>query len=317
MKEYGGYLSFEQYYGNEYHNGVKLDSVRSALAYIINKRSYTHVYIPYYMCDCIYKLISKLGIDYTFYNIDTRFKPEIKNKKDKNSLYFICNFYGQLTDKNIMDFRKEFSNIFLDNTQTFFSMPLNGIDTAYTCRKYFGVTGGSYLYTDLDTDDLSSYAIDTAFDKASITIGRLEKGASLFYDEFQKNEERLRGIPIKRMSLFDANIMKSIDYEKIITIRKNNFIFLNKQLKAKNQLNIKNFAGLFMYPLLIDNGAEIKEKLISRKVYIPTLWPGVSEFDGINNFEKDLANNLVLLPIDQRYNRKDMCYILSIIKEYF
>lgn len=39
MKEYGGYLEWERYLGKEYHNGYRVDSVRSALMLIIKKES--------------------------------------------------------------------------------------------------------------------------------------------------------------------------------------------------------------------------------------------------------------------------------------
>ena len=43
-------------------------------------------------------------------------------------------------------------NIIIDNTQAFFSRPLPEIDTFYTCRKFFGVADGAYLYTDKEAD---------------------------------------------------------------------------------------------------------------------------------------------------------------------
>lgn len=53
----------------------------------------------------------------------------------------------------------------------------------------------------------------------------------------------------------------------------------------------------------------MKRELISRKIYIPTLWPGVDGFSELNDFERRLIRDLVLLPIDQRYDTEDMRYI--------
>lgn len=39
--------------------------------------------------------------------------------------------------------------IILDNTQSFFQKPISGIDTIYSCRKYFGVPDGAYLSTNI------------------------------------------------------------------------------------------------------------------------------------------------------------------------
>ena len=38
MKEFGGYLEFEHYYGREYHkNAIALNTARNCLRYIIKK----------------------------------------------------------------------------------------------------------------------------------------------------------------------------------------------------------------------------------------------------------------------------------------
>lgn len=36
----------------------------------------------------------------------------------------------------------------IDNAQVYFDVPLEGVDTLYTCRKFLGVSDGAFLYTD-------------------------------------------------------------------------------------------------------------------------------------------------------------------------
>ena len=59
----------------------------------------------------------------------------------------------------------------------------------------------------------------------------------------------------------------------------------------------------------------IKKQLISKKIYVPTLWPNVLDECPKESFEYYLADNLVLLPIDQRYSLDDMEYMLEQIDE--
>lgn len=73
----------------------------------------------------------------------------------------------------------------------------------------------------------------------------------------------------------------------------------------------------FMYPLLIEDGDWIKQELIRRKIYVPTLWKEALHFSELNEFAKCLVENLVLLPIDQRYNGKDMQYISHVLLKIF
>lgn len=48
----------------------------------------------------------------------------------------------------IMRFAHFLKNLIVDNVQVFYTPPIKGLDTIYTCRKFFGVPDGAYLYTD-------------------------------------------------------------------------------------------------------------------------------------------------------------------------
>ena len=45
------------------------------------------------------------------------------------------------------------------------------------------------------------------------------------------------------------------------------------------------------------------------------LWPNVL-LNGSNSSEKERVENMVLLPIDQRYSKDEMGYISKTVKEY-
>lgn len=312
MKEYGGYLEWENYDGKEYHDGYRVDSVRSAVIYAIRKRGYTHVWLPYYICDCFRVLFEKLHIPFSYYHIDSSFLPILPESLPKSHCILLVNYYGQLKEKDIRRISAKYA-VFQDNTQAFFEKPIAGIDMANSCRKFFGVTGGGYFFTSLPMDEYDAYARDTSYDKALCLIGRYEKTASEFYQDFTHNEEIIRGWRCKRMSRFVQNILKSLNYEKIKQKRAVNFDLMDRLLGRANQLHVSNRAGLFMYPFMIEGGTEIRKELIKKKIYVPTLWPGVEEFSELNDFERRLIHDLVLLPIDQRYDAEDMRYIAQAV----
>ena len=68
-----------------------------------------------------------------------------------------------------------------------------------------------------------------------------------------------------------------------------------------------------MYPFYSKNPAKLKEKLISNKIYVPTLWPNVLE-QNKDEIGYDYALNIIPLPCDQRYGEVDMKKIIKIIK---
>ena len=69
--------------------------------------------------------------------------------------------------------------------------------------------------------------------------------------------------------------------------------------------------GPYMYPLLLENGAEIRKKLQEKEIYVPTLWPNVVENLSQKDAEYSLAENILPLPCDQRYGVWDMEYVVK------
>jgi hypothetical protein len=316
MKEIGGYLEFERFYGSEYYEGLlRFDSVRSAFIYAVKQRRYRKLYIPYYLCGCIKEILMGYNIDYESYHINEQFQPILNKTMQTDECLFFVNYFGQFTNDELLLFKEKYKNIFIDNTQSFFQKPVKGIDTAYSCRKYFGVSDGAYLSTDLPEKDIyENLPFDTVQNKMLYTMGRFETSAIEYYPVFIENEKIKRGQPIQRMSRFIQNTLKGIDYHRIIHVRDENFNYLKNYLNEKNKVRIKNNAGLFFYPLLVENGNLIKKKLIENKIYVPTLWPNVFDDTTKDSIEYYYTNNIVFLPLDQRYNIADMKYMINILK---
>ena len=313
MKEFGGYLELEHYHGIEYHNtAIPLNTARNCLRYLIKKYSIKEILLPKYLCSCLLDVCFEEKVKVNFYSIDEKFKPridEIEKKLSVDAYVYIINFYGQLDNEDISNFSNVYNNLIIDNVQSFFLKPINKIDTIYTCRKYFGVPDGAYLYT--ENEHIKDFKIDISYNRMNFLLGRFEKNGKEFFNDFHNNEKILDKEKIKLMSNTTHNILRSIDYENVISIRKRNFKILDENLKMKNSLQIKNEAGLFLYPLLINNGKLIKKKLILNKVYVPTFWPGVENLVDERSFERKLFDDLVLLPLDQRYDEQDMNIILE------
>jgi hypothetical protein len=316
-KEIGGYFEFERFYGDEYYNDLlRFDSVRSCLLFIIRKRKYKKIYLPFYLCSSIKDILYSYHILYDFYFIDWEWKPIFDKKLEKDECLFFVNYLGKFSNEELLFYQKKYINIFIDNTQSFFQKPVKDIDTAYSCRKYFGVVDGAYLNTSLDVeDDYNQLPFYISHDKMLHIVGRFEFSASDYYNTFIENEKMQRGFPIKRMSHFSRNTLKGIDYKQIIDKRIRNIIFMENEFADANEIDVKNHAGLFFYPFLVHDGNIIKKMLIKNKIYVPTLWPNVLNDVNTKNLEYYLADNLVFFPIDHRYNIEDMEYAMNIYKK--
>lgn len=311
----GGYFELESLINNPYHKGaIELNSARNALLYIVRSRNIKKIYTPYYMCDSI-NFIEKY-CERKYYEIGTNFLP-IFNKSLKSDEYlYIVNYFGTISNETILKLKEKYKNIIIDNVQAFFQNNVEKVDTIYSCRKFFGVTDGAYLYTDkrMEKDEEESLDTDESNRRYNYVLGRLEKTPQDFFADYRKNEELLNNLPLMKMSKATKMILGAFDYNKIKEKRSKNFKFLNDNLKCINKLKLENIEGAYSYPLYIKDGENLRKFMIDKNIFTPTLWPNVIE-ENKSTQACDFAKNIVVIPSDQRYGLEEMKRIINIIKE--
>lgn len=313
--EIGGYIEFEKYNNLILHeNAIKLNCGRNALAYLIEAHDIKTIAMPIFMCDSSKDVFERYRISVRYYSIDLEFKPLEEELQEDEWLYLV-NFYGQLSNEYIKNMRKKYRNIIVDNAQAYFQMPVDDVHTLYTCRKFFGVTDGAFLYTDKKLERYIPQ--DESYNRIHFLLGRFERTATEFYSEYIYNNKLFSNEQIKIMSKLTENLLRGIDYEKVKNKRTENFTYLNSKLKELNMLKPIIPNGAFMYPLYIENGIKIRNELQKEKIYVPILWPSVFNICDEDALEYDLAKNILPLPVDQRYGKKEMdliiCKITKII----
>ena len=313
MEAIGGYFSLELPLRAEYHkDAIRLNTGRNCLEYILLARGYKKVYIPYYTCEAVMEPIMKLGIQYEYYHIDIHFeiKDRITLKEDTALLY--TNYFG-LKQRYVEQLAEKVgSRLIVDNTQAFYAKSLVGIDTFYTCRKFFGVADGAYLYMDVQLDE--DFEQDESYDRMTHLLKRIDLSAEQGFVDFRKADDGLDNQPISRMSKLTQRIMQSIDYDAAAMRRRANYQLLQETLSGENnmELRLDQDAVPMVYTFLSPIQG-LREKLIEKKVFVARYWPNVINWCQPNDWEYQLAEKLVCLPIDQRYNEKDMQFILDII----
>lgn len=310
----GGYFQLSLGQGREYYPDlIKLNTSRNALEYILLIKGYTKVYLPYFTCEVMLEPLIRLNIEYQFYNINNELEPIFNFEVGATECLLYTNYFG-LKQKTVKRLKENIKNLIIDNAQAFFSKPLKGIDTFYSCRKFFGVPDGAYLQ--IDKDERLLLEIDSSSDRFGHLIGSIDYGIEHNYADFLKNEEKLNHNNIKSMSLLTQALLRNINYNECKNQRIKNFAFLNDKLFLANELTIafQEDMPAMVYPLLISKEG-IKTKLIEEKIFVPTYWPNVFEWATEDTFEYKLAKNTICLPVDQRYNLNDMAYMVDFIKK--
>jgi hypothetical protein len=318
--EIGGYFELELNKGNSnFHNTpYRFNSGRAALGFILDNRKPVNVYVPFYTCDALLAPFEKLGINYTFYQINEKLEIKSLPKLLPNEMLLYVNYYDikrSYTDYLSQLYKDKFIS---DCTQAYF-LKGNGISWYFnSCRKFFGVPDGSFLYTPTAIDWTSIYEQfkpNENFLTAHLLArfnGETQKG----YPFFQDNEV-LNGEQTSKISKLSSYLLSNIDEELAISTRKANFNFLHEMLQESNQLTIipdKDSSSSF-YPYLPDKMID-KVQFWKQQIFIPNFWNDCLKRPENNLFPMEvyLSEYLIPIPIDHRYQSEDFLPILSIIK---
>ena len=312
--EVGGYFEFPQYEGDILHgDALALNSARNCLAYLIEARKIKKILLPKFLCASVEEICKKNKVEVQYYSIGYDFMPYNIINEDDAWIYMV-NYYGQLNKEQITKVKEKYGRLILDNVQAYFQSPVNEVDTIYSCRKYFGVPDGAFLYTDAQLD--RQLERDKSYNRMAHILGRYENSASEFYSVFTENENRFDDLSLRKMSKLTENLLRSINYKQVKRIRERNYAYLEEHLSSVNKIKLRFPEGSFMYPLYVVDGPRIREKLKEAKIYVATLWPDVFNSCKEREIEYDMAKNILPIPCDQRYDLGEMKYIVEKILKY-
>lgn len=308
-KAIGGYFELELPTLQEFHSdAIALNSGRFCLEYILRCRKYSKVYVPYYTCDSAIEPIIKLGIPYEFYHIDEEYHIVEEIVLMDNEALMYTNYWGLQSDYCFALSKRYGKQLILDYTQAFFARPITGIDTFYSCRKFFGVPDGGYLYTDAVAD--FEIKQDESYTRMDSLVKRIDLSPEGGYDDFRKCGESFHNLPVRYMSKFTKRMMCSINYNDVAQKRRENYELLQRTLGGKELLCNET---PMIFPYRVSDGQRLREHLIRNKIFVAKYWPNVESWAGEDAIETWMANNILPIPIDQRYGVEDMQKIINTI----
>ena len=290
-KKYGGFIN-KSLLKKKINNLPKFFSMngRSSFNIIIKFIKPKKIYLPYYACKDLLNVIKLNKIKYQHYSIDKNLKPKNKIVLKKNEYALLINYFG------IENIKKSKKNYIYDFSLSFFNST-NKINLYFnSARKFMRTSCGSFL--SLKKFDNKIYS--DKFDNKNLPKN---------YKQFKYNEKKQKIITKLFPNRYLDKHLIYQDLKKIKNIRKRNYSFFYKRFKDINMLKLKKKAhGPLYFPLLLNNGEKIRKELNKIKIYTPILWKNL-KWKKQYSFEYQLAKNCIFLPIDQRYNIRDLNYI--------
>jgi hypothetical protein len=313
MREIGGFFELELIDNDtEWHkNALALNSGRNCLRYIVRKKKFKRIFVPNYTCMAVYDVMSEENVEVINYSLDESFMPiDICGQSD---FVLYTNYFG-VCGGNVKKLINLFPKLIVDCAQAFYYIPPDGVDAFYSPRKFFGVPDGGYLYTE-DVSTGNSLINSVSYNKIDHLMKRIDVSANEALDSYRKNETIFENESIMKMSKLTKRILNSVDYNRARKKRLENFSALHAELSKYNNFEVKQDIDdvPMVYPFLVDN-TRLRKRLIENKIYAATYWPDIINRIPERSFESTLVNNLIPLPIDQRYDAADMAYVAGFVK---
>lgn len=302
----GGYFQLECRQGKHFHkDALRLNTARNCFEYILRARKYTKVYVPYYTCDVMLEPLNKCNVQYEFYHINDRLEPTQVYALQPNEAFLYTNYFG-LKQRCVKHLATQYgTHLIVDNAQAFYATPIDGIDTFYSPRKFFGVPDGAYLYTTAHLDE--ELPQDQSYQRMSHLLIRTDIGAEAGYQDFCNSEEMLIDNPIRRMSRLTETLLCGIDYETIRQKRCTNYRFLDSALGERNAMPfpLQDDSVPMVYPFYSEDDT-LRQRLLDNKIYVATYWQSVLLRTQQDDLEYALPTHLLPIPIDQRYTPQNL-----------
>jgi hypothetical protein len=275
------------------------------------------VYIPYYLCPSVRKFLSSKGIIVKSYFISEEFEPS-GIQQEPDSAILIVNFFGIISNTFLKRSFLKFKNIIIDNCPAFYNDPLDGCLNIYSPRKFFGVPDGCYVIGENAERFLDGYDQDFSSGTSSFLMKRIEYGSDAIYHERMKNEERIDNSDVLKMSILTKALLNNIDYSIIKSKRQENFKIAHDLYKKLNRIDPIRFMDdksvPMVYPLVIED-KELAVKLKLKGIYTGRWWTSVLSEVPEKSFEAWLSQNLLPMPIDQRYNSNELLDCYQILRD--
>lgn len=296
------------------------------LKFLRQEKNVNHVLLPDYLCSSVLVPVNELGLDYAFYPINEKlefepatFQPLYK----KRTAVLLFNYFGlQNLNGQIKAIREidDKAIIIEDDVQAYYEFikPLDGVDFKFTSlRKTFAVPDGGLVKTKHHLPKVSTPNTFGQYKAAAALLKSMREGNfndQIYLELFEKGESLIDSEQECGMSLIAEKLYSFMNEEHVKVRRLNNADYLVKKL---NELGINpilplldNHVPLFV-PVVLKNRDAIRKAMFQKEIFCPVHWP-LEELKlqrGKMMAEKELS-----LIIDQRYGRKEMDEIITVLK---
>ena len=326
-----------------------LNSGRACLAVIMDilKLRNKKVLIPDYLCgEIIMGLLDHKNIEYDFYPIGRDLKVNtavLRDKLLKNDVaaILVINYFGIINMSSaVLEIRKMNPGIkiiqdcvqdpFLLHFQRFGRQKADVVFTSF--RKMFPVIEGAVFrtarpltagiplpsgYNDFFGKNLIAAVSKNYFLNSKVKTGM--ESFAVYYFDLAKKE---LGFQPCQMTPFSYDAMSKLDIKQIGMKRRSNYIYMAKLFKKFSWVKVIKYSLSkedvpLICPVLVPSALRdgLRGYLRKHRVFCPVHWPVYEKMKRkIGEDACFVAECILGVPIDQRYDREDLDYVAKLFR---
>ena len=320
--EVGSFLELQLPKGREFYNQetdiARLNTGRMGIWHAFRVTGCKRIWIPVYQCDSIRETLEKKGVVICFYHQDQDWNPLDIEAMDDDAVLLV-NYYGIMSSGRMAELTKPYKHVIIDCAQAFFCLPVESALMVYSCRKFVGAPDGTYVVGKDAHKYVEEYPQCYSSDTAVFLLKRIEYGCEgKGYEARSLNEHRIDAEDCMKMSKLTRMLMSAENYEFNRQKRKENFADGHQLLGEINRINPTMYMDEetipMVYPLVVEDDNLINH-LFAAKHFQGHWWSYICDEQPEDSFEYWISRYMIPITIDQRYGKKEMDYLVNVIKQ--
>lgn len=292
------------------------------------------VLLPEFICDSVIESL-KGYCEIRYYEVNEDLTVSINSLESvldsEISAIYLLHYFGQLQPDRVLEYLQEMKNLYgfsiiEDTTHSIFTKPCTiGDYCICSIRKWFPIPDGGILYAKRPMDKIEIGYLEKQWSIPKLEAMVLKKyylkyqfdTNQMYRKIFEKEEENLdRSSDARGISDFSRSLLECYSVNEIIRKRRENYHILFKETFPYEHkvLSGSEFFTPFVFPVYIKDRNDFRCFMTGRKIYCAVHWPYIASFRGKK--AEQIAGHILSLPIDQRYGRAHMEYMIKNIEEY-
>lgn len=296
------------------------------------------ILLPAYCCDSMVYPFARNGWEIHYYSLDVDLIVNLVSLKAAIDIYapgtiLLMNYFGIAPTAMVINEIKNYSNdivIIEDFTHCLFDV--NDIYSEHvdyyisSIRKWIGINDGAIVlskhlierkpvYVENDFVNIRTKAQNIK--RRYLTTGNIED-KNIYRTALRRAEQCLaEDLHIVGMSTDSIKLLHSLNASEIKHQRRQNYFHLLELIKDINSIsfpiNVSKVCTPFALPIEVNNRDGVQRELADRNLYAPVLWPLGDEARSSCVVSARMADNMLAIPIDQRYDYDDIEEISKIL----